>query len=1200
MKPLRFSALVRGVTACTAAIITLTALPAYAVPYWWDGTGADNDWGNNSNWSASSAANPTPTTVPGVNDIANLTASGLTGPFNVNLNGNREVNGLATANLGTLFTLLGGSGASTLSIGAGGINHSSGGGLTIGSSTAGQEVNLSLTANQKWTSSAAGTGAAAMIINNSVSAAGGPVTLTLGGINLNAIINGAISDATGTINLVKVDSGIWTLSNTSNSVGSTQVDAGILRLTNPGALNPSAITVGSGGTLSLRVGGTGFTEANVDAYRSTVSFNSTGSLGLDTASGNFTYASNIDGAHGLTKLGGNTLTLSGTNTYSGSTTIAEGALSFSTIDAYNGGSINVASGAVLLATYGGSNLTLSQIETLRNAGVYVAGSAFAISTANGDLAYGTNLTGQMRFQKTGANTLFLTGSNSHTGGISVANGILSVDNILNGGEAGALGASTNAASNLNFTGGRLRYTGAGNTTDRLFQLSSSSTIDSSGTGALIFSNTGTNSTGSGGPNARTLTLTGYNKDANRISGIIANSGSAPNITSLTKYGSGNWTLSGANTFTGTIRPNGGVLTLDYGTSDPLSANASIVASHGTLEFKGKSSGITTDTILSYAIGEGHNSLGKLILNGNGGSGVQLTITTLGGSTTSQRHDLIDLSGNAGNSITVGALAPGSPATLAMKNGVLMNNNGGRANIVLRDTDGSYGFAALSGSTSGTLQKVATSNLTALAANTTVNMTASTANYLINAPGTYTQQSATNLVFNTVTMDSNAGAITLDLGANAIPAAADGKGMLFSGTNDININGSDITPTETFAGFGTSALWFHNYIADGKSLNIDASFGNNNFMIVGGTGTTLYSGQGLANTFILDGGLFRASKAQDTGATTMRINAGGVFEIGADLNETTAGDLTKTIGTSAGNIQFNGDSGLSAHGGNRVVNFGGAGAAVTWGASNFLTFGNSTDGDYTFKLSSALSDSTIEIQNGINLNGKTRVVEVANGSADTDATLSGVLSGDLSAGLIKTGAGTLSLTGTNTYQGATRVDAGRLIIGSGGINASTSIQVRNSTLQFAAQTSANSLVNDNALITLQDAILVTDNTVESFGPISIAGANQLQLGGSNILNIADSSTQIWSSTLAILNWGGLSMGGGDDQIYFGSDANGLTTSQLSKISFVDPTVDGQGYTGSFGANILASGEIVPIIPEPSFVSLVVLSAAGWLTRRRRVA
>ncbi|MBX3742961.1 MAG: autotransporter-associated beta strand repeat-containing protein [Akkermansiaceae bacterium] len=1204
MKPLRFSALVRGVTACTAAVITLSAIPASAVPYWWDGTAADNDWGNASNWSDSSTANANPTVVPGALDIANLTASGLTGPFNINLNGNRAVDGLATANLGSLATLLGGNASSTLAVGGGGINHSSGGGLTIGSATAGQEVNLSLTANQKWTSSAAGTGQAAMIVNNTVSngaAGGGTVTLTLGGINQNAIINGAISNASGTINLIKADGGIWTLGNAANTVGTTQVNAGLLRLLNATTLNPAATTVASGATLSLRVAGSGFTTANVDTYLNDVvnkvTFNSGSTLGLDTANGDFTYNSNITGTHNLNKLGGNTLTLGGTNTYTGTTTISEGALAIANISAYNGNAINVTANGILMALSGGSNLTTTQIDSLRTAATYSAGGVFGINTTTGDYIYGSTMTGGLRFQKSGTNTLFLTGNNTHIGGVNVSGGILSVDNIRNGGEAGALGSSNNAAANLNLAGGRLRYTGTGDNTNRLFQLAASSTIDSSGTGALVFSNTGTNATGSGTANARTLTLTGYNKDANTIAGVIVNSGTSTNITSLTKYGSGNWTLSGANTFTGAIRPNGGVLTLDYGTSDPLAAGATILINQGAIEFKGRSTGVTTDTISSLMIGDGNNGLGRVILNGNGGSGVQLTITTLTGTGgNSQRHDLIDLSGNAGNSITVGTLAPavvGPPAVaapLAMVNGVLMNVNGGRANIVLRDTDGSYGFAALSGATSGTIQKVAAANQTVLTANSTVNMATAAANYVLNAAGTYTQQATTPLVFNTLTVDSTAGAVTLDLGANAITAAGSGKGMLFSGSNDISITGSSTS-------FGGSALWFHNYVADGKALNISASFGASNFMIVGGTGTTLYSGTGLAGTFILDGGLFRVSTAQNPTAT-LRINSGGVFEIGADLNGGTAGDLTKAIGTTAGNIQFTGDSGLSAHGANRVVNFGGASAGITWGAANFLTFGDTTDGDYTFKLSSVLSDSNIEIQNGINLNGKTRVVEVANGSAAIDATLSGALSGDLSAGLIKTGAGTLSLTGTNTYQGATRVDAGRLIIGSGGINSSTSIQVRNSTLEFGPQATANSLVNDNALVTLQDAIMVTNGTVETFGPLVIAGNNQLQLGGSNILHIADSSTQVWSSTLAILNWGGFSMGGGDDQIYFGSDANGLTSSQLSKISFVNPTVDGQGYTGSFSASILNNGEIVPVIPEPSFVSLALLGAAGWLTRRRR--
>ena len=62
---------------------------------------------------------------------------------------------------------------------------------------------------------------------------------------------------------------------------------------------------------------------------------------------------------------------------------------------------------------------------------------------------------------------------------------------------------------------------------------------------------------------------------------------------------------------------------------------------------------------------------------------------------------------------------------------------------------------------------------------------------------------------------------------------------------------------------------------------------------------------------------------------------------------------------------------------------------------------------------------------------------------------------------------------------------------------------------------------------------------------------------------------------IYNWSGSLSGGGTDQLHFGSDANGLTSSQLAQIAFYSG--DSTGFLGMTG--ILSTGEIVPV-PEPT--------------------
>jgi fibronectin-binding autotransporter adhesin len=99
--------------------------------------------------------------------------------------------------------------------------------------------------------------------------------------------------------------------------------------------------------------------------------------------------------------------------------------------------------------------------------------------------------------KHGAGTFTLAGANTYSGQTIVREGVLSVSSIGNGGTVGNLGQAPNAANYLVLTGnaagntGTLKYTGAGESTDRLLTLQGTGgTIDSSGTGALVFSNTG--------------------------------------------------------------------------------------------------------------------------------------------------------------------------------------------------------------------------------------------------------------------------------------------------------------------------------------------------------------------------------------------------------------------------------------------------------------------------------------------------------------------------------------------------------------------------------------------------------------------------------------------------------------------------------------------------------------------------------------
>ena len=181
----------------------------------------------------------------------------------------------------------------------------------------------------------------------------------------------------------------------------------------------------------------------------------------------------------------------------------------------------------------------------------------------------------------------------------------------------------------------------------------------------------------------------------------------------------------------------------------------------------------------------------------------------------------------------------------------------------------------------------------------------------------------------------------------------------------------------------------------------------------GQGTVTLSG---ANTYtgatIIQAGELRVTATNAIPAASNLQLAGGVLELGV-------ADYTAALGVNGGQVRFTGDGGFSAFGAARTVNIGG-GTALTWASTaNFL--GN----NQALLLSSDVSNNTLTFQNAIDLNGGQREFRVANGSATVDAVLSGNLTDTGVGGLVKTGSGTLDLTGSNDYTGATEIRDGAL-------------------------------------------------------------------------------------------------------------------------------------------------------------------------------
>ena len=165
------------------------------------------------------------------------------------------------------------------------------------------------------------------------------------------------------------------------------------------------------------------------------------------------------------------------------------------------------------------------------------------------------------------------------------------------------------------TAGTLVYTGTGENTSKVINLASGTggaTIDQSGTGNLKFTANLT-APGSAGGNAKVLTLKGSTLGTGEIAGAISNSAAGTTVTtSVSKDGTGTWTLSGNNTYTGATVVTAGTLLIN---GNQTTANGAVsVDSNATLGGIGTIGGATT--ISTGGILSPGTSPGTLTFSGN--------------------------------------------------------------------------------------------------------------------------------------------------------------------------------------------------------------------------------------------------------------------------------------------------------------------------------------------------------------------------------------------------------------------------------------------------------------------------------------------------------------------------------------------------------------------------------------------------------
>jgi outer membrane autotransporter protein len=275
------------------------------------------------------------------------------------------------------------------------------------------------------------------------------------------------------------------------------------------------------------------------------------------------------------------------------------------------------------------------------------------------------------------------------------------------------------------------------------------------------------------------------------------------------------------------------------------------------------------------------------------------------------------------------------------------------------------------------------------------------------------------------------------------------------SSTINLNGGALRAGSIVAGAGTATrvINFNNGVlgnyADGQDMTVNVP------IALAATGT---------HTFQVDGA--------DALMTVSGVTSGA----GGTLNKAGAGTLALTA-----NNTYTG------------------GTTVNEGLIRFQTGANLGTGGITLDGGGLqwATGNTLDISTRLNALGSNGAVLDTNGN---NVTLASALTG-ANGQLIKQGAGTLTLTGNNTYDGVTQIDAGDVVVGNGGTTGSIAGDIVNNTQlsinRSDAATLAGAISGAGTLVQAgTGTTILTGNNTYTGNTLVNAGGLQLGNGGTS--------------------------------------------------------------------------------------------------------
>ncbi|HCI7689638.1 TPA: autotransporter outer membrane beta-barrel domain-containing protein [Salmonella enterica] len=878
--------------------------------------------------------------------------------------------------------------------------------------------------------------------------------------------NAAI-DAHGTFNLADADDS-FTVNTVLENVGANSGWNGqSLTKTGAGTLILNAENTYTGGTL---ISDGTLVASNVEAL-GTGDITDNAVLELNTG-GDFDNA--ISGSGQVVKSGDETLTLSGSNTYTGGTIISGGTLVATNVEALGTGDVtdnavlelntggtfdNVISGSGQVVKSGDDALTLSGSNTYTggttiSGGTLVASNVEALGsgdvTDNATLEMNTggdfanNIGGTGSVVKSGDKTLTLSGANSYTGGTTISGGTLVANNV----EALGTGDVTNNATLELNTGG---------TFDNA--ISGSGQVVKSGDKTLTLSGANSYSgatTISGGTLIAThVNALGTGAIDNRASLLLDASGQFT-VTDLTTESGGNTEIGAGSTLQTTTltQKSDSTLTinLNSNTTDPVIHAASQVSLAGTLDITGvgdvlDSDPASTDDLDTFTLIASDKTIA--------GDFEKLTVAGMD----ADLADFITVDGRIDDTGKQYELTTAltwyadrdDAVTDAHGTFNLTNADGSFAvNTVLENVDATLDPASATGWDGTSLIKQGAGTLILNAENTYTGGTTISGGTLV---ATNVDALGSGDVTDDATLELNTGG-TFDnaiSGSGQVVKSGDGA-LTLSGAN--SYSGGTLISDGTLVASNVEALGTGD-VTDNATLELNTSGTFDN--VISGSGQVVKSGDDAltlsgSNTYrggtTISGGTLVATsvEALGTGDVTddavLELNTGGDFDnaISGSGQVVKSGDETLTLSgsnTYTGGTLISGGtlvaSNVEALGSGDVtdnavleLNTGGDFDNAISGSGQVVKSGDGAltlSGANSYSGGTLISDGTLVASN-VEALGTGDVTDDATLELNTGGTFDNAIGG--SGNVVKSGADTLTLSGSNSYTGGTTISGGTLV------------------------------------------------------------------------------------------------------------------------------------------------------------------------------